>query len=293
MSLQITTAFVQQYKDNLQQLSQQHGSRLRSCVSVEQFYGKGAKAIEQVGAMVATRLTTRHGDTPQADTPHSARWIFPNDYAVSDLIDDADKLRMLIDPQSIYSKNFVDAMSRAMDDEIIAAATGTAYVGENGTTTEAFTSQWEIATGSVGLTVAKLRTAKRMLLAAENDPAEEHYVVLSADQIEDMLGETLAVSIDYNQVKPLASGEITKFMGFTFIHSERILLSGTDDAVLAYPKSALMLGLWNDIETRIDQLPTRNYSTQVYARMTVGATRTHESTSTLTKGKLVSILCVP
>ena len=293
MSLNIPTAFVQQYKNNLQQLSQQHGSRLRGTVMVESFHGKGAKAIEQVGAMVATRLTTRHGDTPQADTPHSARWIFPNDYAVSDLIDDADKLRMLIDPQSIYSKNFVDAMSRAMDDEIIAAATGTAYVGENGTTTEAFdTTNWSIATGSVGLTVAKLRTAKRMLLAAENAPDEEHFVVLSADQIEDMLGETLAVSIDYNQVKPLASGEITKFMGFTFIHSERILLSGTDDAVLAYPKSALMLGLWNDIETRIDQLPTRNYTTQVYARMTVGATRTHEA-GAVTKGKLVRILCTP
>lgn len=293
MSLNITTAFVQQYKDTLQQLSQQHGSRLRGAVMVEQFHGKGAKAIEQVGAMVATKLTTRHGDTPQADTPHSARWIFPNDYALADFIDDQDKLRMLIDPQSIYSKNFMDALSRAIDDEIIAAATGTAYVGENGTTTEAFQANWEIASGAVGLTVAKLRTAKRMLLAAENNPDEEHFVVLSADQIEDMLGETLAVSIDYNQVKPLANGEITKFMGFTFIHSERILLSGTDDRVLAFPKSALMLGLWNDMEVMVDRLPTRNYTTQVYARMTVGATRTHEATSTLTRGKLVSILCVP
>ena len=293
MSTNITTAFVQQYKTTLQQLVQQSGSRLRSAVTVENFHGKGAKAIEQVGAMTATKLTTRHGDTPRADTPHSARWIFPTDYAVSDMIDDEDKLRALIDPQSIYSKNFQDALNRAVDDEIIAAATGTAYVGENGTTTEAFdTSNWEIPSGSVGLTVAKLRTAKKMLMRAENNPDEEYFCILKAEQIEDLLGETLAVSIDYNQVKPLANGEITRFMGFTFIHSERLGASGGDDRVLAFPKSGLMLGLWNDIETRIDQLPTRNYSTQVYARMTVGATRTHEAGSTA-QGKVVSILCTP
>jgi hypothetical protein len=293
MSVNITTAFVQEYKQVLEQLVQQKGSRLRNTVRVERFYGKGAKAIEQVGKVTATKLTTRHGDTPQTDTPHEARWVFPSDFVVNDYIDDQDKLRMLVDPQSIYSKNNQDALGRAIDDEIIAAATGTAYVGENGTTSEFFdTTNWSIASGSVGLTIAKLRQARRMLSAAENDENEDYFCVLSADQIEDLLGETLAVSIDYNAVKPLVSGEITRFMGMTFVHSEQILSVAGEDAVLVYPRSALCLGIWDDINVRIDERPDRNYATQVYARMTIGATRTHSAGSTA-KGKIVRILCVP
>lgn len=294
MSFQITTAHVQQYKSVLKQLMQQHGSRLRRGVTVEQFYGKQAKAIEQVGAVTVAKLTTRHGDTPRTDTPHAARWIVPDDYAGSDMVDNEDKLRMLVDPQSIYSKNWSDGVGRAMDDEIIRAATGTAYVGENGTTSEAFdTANWEVAAGGVGLTVTKLRQARRILGAAEADPDEDYFCVLSWDQVEDMLGETLAVSIDYNTVKPLADGKMTSFMGLNFIQSERITFS-TDEWVLVYPRSALMLGIWNDIEVKVDMLPTRNYSTQVYVRASFGATRTHNSPTVITQGgKVVKVHCVP
>lgn len=293
MSLNIPTAFVQQYKTITQQLVQQHSSRLRNAVMVENFYGSGAKAIEQVGALTAFKLQTRHGPTQHVDTPHSARWIFPTDYAVNDYIDDQDKLRMLIDPQSIYSKNHRDALGRAIDDEIILAATGTAFVGAQGTTTEAFDANWSIVSGAVGLTIAKLRQAKRMLMAAENDPDEEYFCVISADQIEDLLGETLYSSVDYNTVKPLVDGKMVPFMGFNFIQSERIALVAGEDAVLAFPRSALMLGLWNDIEVRVDERPDLNYTTQIYARMSIGATRTHQMTPTLTQGKIVRILCVP
>jgi hypothetical protein len=295
MSVQVTTAHVQQYKAVLQQLMQQKGSRLRRAVTVEQFYGKAAKAIEQVGAVAITKLTTRHGDTPRTDTPHAARWIIPDDYAGSDMVDNEDKLKMLVDPQSIYSKNWSDGVGRAMDDEILRAAFGTCFVGENGTTSETFdATNWDVAVGGVGLTVAKLRNARRLLGAAEADPDEEYFCVLSWDQIEDMLGETLLVSIDYNTMKPLADGKITSFMGLNFIQSERITLSGGNDWVLVYPRSALMLGLWNDIEVRVDQLPTRNYATQVYVCASFGATRTHNSpTLPAQGGKVVRVLCVP
>jgi hypothetical protein len=293
MSVNVTTAFVNQYKDQQQQLLQQHGTRLRQTVMNDHFHGKGAKAIEQVGALTAQRLTVRHGDTPQMDTPHSARWIFPTDWVVNDFVDDQDKLRMLIDPQSIYAKNHRDALGRAIDDTIIEAALGTAYVGENGTTSEAFdTTNWSIASGSVGLTIAKLRTAKRMLMAAENDMEEQYTCVLSADQVEDLLGETLLVSIDYNTVKPLAEGRVVSFMGFNFVHSERILSVSSEDAVMCYPKSGLLFGTWNDIEIRIDERPDKNYTTQVYGRASIGATRTHEAGAT-TAGKLVRVLCTP
>ena len=66
MSSQITTAFVQQYNNNVQMLSQQKGSLLRSAVSVESINAKNA-FFDQVGVATAVKRTSRHGDTPQID----------------------------------------------------------------------------------------------------------------------------------------------------------------------------------------------------------------------------------
>ncbi len=86
MSNQITTAFVQQYSSNVQMLSQQMGSYLRSAVDVETIVGKNA-FFDQVGKTTAVLRTSRHADTPQIDTPHSRRRVSLADYEWADLID--------------------------------------------------------------------------------------------------------------------------------------------------------------------------------------------------------------
>ena len=42
---------------------------------------------------------------------------------------------------------------------------------------------------------------------------------------------------------------------------------------MAWSKSCVALGIGKDIMTSIDPLPGKNYSVQVYARMSIGATR--------------------
>ncbi len=74
MSNQITTAFVQQYSNNVQMLSQQKGSLLRNSVRIESVVGKNA-FFDQVGSVAAVLRTTRHAETPQLDTPHSRRRV--------------------------------------------------------------------------------------------------------------------------------------------------------------------------------------------------------------------------
>ena len=66
MSSNITTAFVQQYSNNVAMLSQQKGSLLRGSVDSESIVGKNA-FFDQVGVATAVKRTTRHGDTPQID----------------------------------------------------------------------------------------------------------------------------------------------------------------------------------------------------------------------------------
>lgn len=287
MSFQVTTAFVQQYTTNVALLLQQRGSKLRGAVTTGSYTGKAAKAIEQIGAVTAQPRVTRHGDTPLISTPHDARWVFPTDYEWADLIDDQDKLRMLIDPTSPYALNGAYALGRAMDSIIINAALGTAKTGENGTNNTPFdTSNQQVGASTTGLTIAKLREAKKILMENEVDvEMDPLFIAVTAQQLDDLLGTTEVTSADYNTVKALVQGTVDSFMGFKFIHTE---LLGVDTSsnrrVIAWAQSGLHLGLWDDVNSRIDQRADKSYATQVYVKGTFGATRTEE-------GKVVEILC--
>ena len=281
MSSQITTAFVQQYSANVQMLSQQMGSLLRDKVRVESVVGKNA-FLDQVGSVTAVEKTSRHSDTPQIDTPHARRRLSMSDYEFADLIDQQDKVRLLIDPTSSYAQAAAMAMGRAMDDVIISAALGTAYTGETGSTSTANANS--IAHGSAGLTIAKLRTAKQTLDLGDVDPSIPRYIIVGPKQITDLLGTTEVTSSDFNTVKALANGEINSFLGFNFIVSNRLSLSGTTRSCIAYAQDGLALGIGKDVNARIDERADKSYATQVYYCMSIGATRMEEA-------KVVEVQC--
>jgi len=276
MSNQITTAFVQQYSNNVQMLSQQKGSLLRNTVDSETIVGKNA-FFEQVGQAVAQKRTTRHADTPQIDTPHSRRRVSMVDYEYADLIDKQDQVRTLIDPTSSYAQAAAFALGRSMDDEIISAVSGNAFSGETGSTTVALPSAQKITeSGTDGLTLAKLREAKEKFDSASVDPSIPRYIVVGPKQISDLLGTTQVTSSDFNTVKALANGEINSFLGFNFITSNRLSIASSKRLCLAFAMDGIKLALGQDIMTRIDERSDKGYATQVYVCMTMGATRMEE-----------------
>ena len=281
MSSQITTAFVQQYSANIQMLSQQMGSLLRDKVRQESVVGKNA-FFDQVGSVTAQLKTSRHSDTPQIDTPHSRRRVSLADYEYADLIDQQDKVRLLIDPTSSYAQAAAFAMGRAMDDVIIAAATGTAFTGETGATSES--AQTAIAAGGTGLTIAKLRTAKQTFDLASVDPSIPRHIVVGPEQITNLLGTTEVTSSDFNTVKALANGEVNSFLGFNFTVSNRLAKSGNDRTCIAFAQDGITLGIGKDVNARIDERADKSYATQVYYCMSIGATRMEQA-------KVLGIVC--
>ena len=288
MSSEITTAFVQQYSNNVQMLAQQMGSRLREAVDVESVTGKNAY-FDQVGSTSAQVRSSRHADTPQIDTPHSRRRVSLADYEWADLIDDQDKVRMLIDPTSSYAKAAAAAMGRSMDDVIITALGGTAFTGETGSTSTALPSTQKFATASQsdGLTIAKLLDAKKKLYLKDVDPSLKRYVVCGATQISDLLNTTEVKNSDFNTVKALAMGQIDSYLGFKFIMSNRLNFDATntdDRHVFAFTEDAVKLAIGKDVTARIDERADKSYSTQVYYCMSIGATRMEEE-------KVVQIPC--
>ena len=276
MSSNITTAFVQQYSNNVQMLSQQKGSLLRNSVDAETIVGKHA-FFEQVGSAVAQKRVSRHSDTPQIDTPHARRRVSMVDYEYADLIDKQDQVRTLIDPTSSYAQAAAFALGRAMDDEIISAISGNAFSGETGSTTVALPSGQKITeSGTDGLTIAKLRNAKEKFDSASVDPSIPRYIVVGPKQISDLLGTTQVTSSDFNTVKALANAEITSFLGFNFITSNRLSIASNKRLCLAFAMDGIKLALGQDIMTRIDERSDKGYATQVYVCMTMGATRMEE-----------------
>ena len=270
MSSQITTAFVEQYSANIQMLSQQMGSLLRDKVRVESVVGKNA-FFDQVGSVTAQLRTSRHADTPQIDTPHSRRRLSLADYEFADLIDQQDKVRLLIDPTSSYAQAAAMAMGRAMDDVIITAALGTASTGETGAGSE--TVQTGVVKGTTGLTVAKLISAKDLLDKADVDPSIPRHIIVGPEQLGNLLGDSEVTSSDFNTVKALVRGELDSYLGFKFTVSNRLPKTGNDRTCIAYAQDGLLLGIGKDISARIDERADKSYATQVYYCQTIGATR--------------------
>ena len=283
MSTQITTAFSQQFSTNVQLLSQQMGSILRGGVSEESVTGEKA-FFDQVGAAAAVKRTSRHQDTPMVETPHSRRMVTMDSYEWADLIDDADKVRMLIDPTSTYARAAAAAMGRAMDDAIIEAATGTAKTGKAGATSTSMLAAHQIANGSADLTLAKLIEAKKILDLASVDPSIPRHIAVGPDQIESLLNSTTVTSSDFNTIKALVQGEINTFLGFQFHVSTRLAKSGNIRTCFAWAEDGIKMAVGKDVMSRIDERSDKSYSTQVYYCATFGATRMEEE-------KVVQIDC--
>jgi len=292
MSIQITTAFVQQYRANVEHLVQQKGSRLRALVRAEtqnaefEFY-------DRIGATTAQEVTGRHQDTPLINVPHDRRRVSLRDFDWADLIDRPDRIRMLIDPSSPYSQNAAYALGRKMDEVILDAAFGSVYTGKTGATTVTFPNTQQVAvdyveTGSTansGLTIAKLRKAKQILDANEVDPTERRYIAVTAKQVTDLLRTTEVSSADYNTVRALVQGELNTFMGFEFVRTELVRTNASNHRrVVAWAQSGLLVAVGQDIITDIGPRRDKRNSTQVYVSASFGATRMEEE-------KVVEIIC--
>lgn len=285
MSNEIETWQIIDYKSTVSLLLQQQQSKFRMAVTEDTYRGESGVPVNQLGPVVAQKRTTRHADTPLIETPHARRWVYPHDYEWADLIDSQDKLRTIADPTSPYAINGAMALRRAMDDEIISGIFGVNNVGEKGATPVSFPASQIAPTTAGGLTIAKLREAKRMLMAAEVDVDNDKlWCAISARQHDDLLGQTQAISLDYTNRPVLVDGRIKSFMGFNFIDSERLPISNNNRQIPCWAQSGVHLGVWEEVNVDIGIRRDKSNSVQVYVKGTFGATRLEEK-------KVVQIIC--
>ncbi len=293
MSTQIPVAFVDQFKANILMLSQQKPAKLRHTCRMEDVTGD-TMYVERIGPKDAQLRGARHGATPIADADHTRRKLSMADYVVpADLIDDPDKLKMLIDPQSVYAQNQAFSLNRAIDDVIITALFGQSFGGHTGGTTinnydvgecrliessgviVAAGSDWSNTT-ETPLTIAKLLTCKQLLDDAEIDESRQKFFLCNPFNLNQLLNTTEVKSSDYNTVKALAQGRVDSFMGFNFIMSTRLPADDTDTGATkcaAFVQDALVLAIAEEPNVHIDKRPDLLNSTQVFSTLSIGCTR--------------------
>jgi hypothetical protein len=190
---------------------------------------------------------------------------------------------MLIDPTGPYSVAASNAMGRAMDTAIVDAADGTAFTGVAGGTSTSYAAANTVdvqvgisPAADTGLNVGKLRAAKQILDANEAED-DMRYCIINAKQLQNLLAETEITSSDYNTVKALVNGEVDTFLNFTFARTELIGTdSNSDDKVLFWQSAGMKLAIGSEPQARISERDDKNYATQVFYSMSIGATRMQE-----------------
>jgi hypothetical protein len=282
MSYEVDTALVNTYRSNIEIQFQQKGSRLRPYVR-EEPQNAEFDFYDRIGPTEAVEVQGRHTDTPLVSTPHDRRRVALRDFDWADLVDRKDKLRMLADPTSSYTLNAVYALGRKMDDIIIEAAFDTAYTGKTGATSVTFANDngetiasTYVESGSAtasNLTIGKLRRARKLLQENEAEEDEELIAVVTSSQLQALLRTTEVTSSDYNSVKALVNGEVDTFMGWNFVRTERLAKSGDIRDCIFYCKSAMILGVADDIMVDVGPRRDKRNSTQIYVSASFGSVR--------------------
>lgn len=273
MAFTITENFVKSFASTLYLTAAQKRSLFRDCVRIEMNVVGRMKSFDRLASGDVEEDVTQHGDTPLHDLVHSRRWAILRDYIFSPMIDDEDKLKMIIDPTSEYTVRCAEAHERRVDDTVIAAFYAAAVTGENFDGSETFTNQ--LASGSTGMTPTKLRSAMETLVAANVMMDEEFYLALAPKQVyTDLLNFPELTNNDYNTVRTLVDAKIGSFMGFKFVVTNRLPTNGSSERrCFAWAKSGMGLAIAKDKTADVVRRPDKKNNAQIISKSSLGAVR--------------------
>lgn len=290
--IQIPDHYIIQYETNWQMLLQQMDSRLKERTKLVQASGAAVR-FNQLDQTSMTQVTARNGATTNTDIAMPARWAYPVPYNTSNWFDEFDNIFLgsVVLPTSEVMQAQAAAYGRTADSVLISALTGNATItntantssgfGLNNTTSNvALPATQQVAPNYVGgggtptntgLTIAKIREAKRILDSNEA-PAEDRILIVSAKEIADLLSTQEVTNQLYNSVRALVDGEVDSFLGFKVVRTELLNVASNIRTCIAYQKNAAVM-VDGGRKTYMDIIPTRNHSLQIRSTAVLGATR--------------------
>lgn len=282
---------VAMYTANVQALLTKMGGLLMPYVDQGSYRGEKVQIVNYIGTVEFIERDTPFTDTKLTELEHTSRWISGTEYDCAILVDRLDLLKMIYDPTSPYVDRMREAAARKQDEIIMSKFFATARAGKDGTTNVAFKSANTILHGGTRMSVAKLRAMRKLIKKRHLDlRTRKPLIAVTAEQIDDLLGEVVVGSSDYNSVKPLVDGEVSQFMGFVFIPYEDNGASTGGKGIPTFTDSGpvtvrqlpvwvpdgMHYGSWEGLVVTVNNRPDKNNIKQLHATFTGGATRVME-----------------
>lgn len=282
---------VSMFTANVQMALSKKGGLISPYVSQGSYTGEKSQVVNFIGPVEFIERDTPYSDTKLTEVEHTVRWVSGKEYDCAILVDRLDTLKMIYDPTSPYVERMREAAARKQDEIVMSKFFATAKTGKEGTTNTSFKAANIVAHGGTRMSVAKLRSMRKLIKKRHVDlRTVRPYIAVTAEQVDDLLGEVVVGSSDYNSVKPLESGEVSGFMGFTFIPYED---NGNSDDGRGIPEftdtgpvnvrqlpvwlpDGMHYGAWAGLSIIVNNRPDKNNIKQLHATFTGGATRLEE-----------------
>lgn len=295
MSDQVNTTANYTFANNVELQLQQTQSQLMDTVETQNETGEKVTVKDLFGNAMPQEADERHGDLKQTQVGHDRVWLAkPNELYFNEFVDGADELATQIDIAGGYTMAAMATINRAWDDRILEGAYGPIVSGKDGTISTPFPAGQIIpvttggAAGAQRMNVAKLRAAGKLLDQGFVMPGEKRFMVIDAEQNDDLLSEIPATSADFKGAfgGEFEDGRIKRLLGWNFIHLElrnpmlRAFGRGLTVDGNGYTKnpfwtkSGIRLNFWRKLRTAIKDQPAKVDTRSVFAGTTAAATRT-------------------
>ena len=249
MAVGISNAFVQLFDAEVKQAYQ--SSRALAGLTRERTNVEGNQVkFPKIGKGTATVRVPQTDVTP-LNVTYSQVTATMSDYIAAEYSDIFSQQKVNFDERRELVQVVGNAIGRRMDQLVIDALNASAT---------SLTVATTIGGAGTNMNIEKLIEAKK-LLDANNVPSEGRCMIIHANNLAGMLGETEITSADFATVKALVSGEVDTFMGFKFVtlgdRDEGGLPIPSTRTCFAFHKDAMGMGIGMNQKSEINYVPEK------------------------------------
>lgn len=250
MAVSISNAFVTLFDAEVKQAYQAE-SVLRNTVRLRTGVEGSTHKFPKIGKGVAQVRIPQTDVTPM-NVSYSQATVTLSDYIAAEYSDIFNQAKVNFDERSELVQVVSKSIGRRADQLIIDA------LAASGTSNTVASS---VGGSNTNLNLDKLLAAKKAMDAG-NVPMEGRHILIHANNLSALLGETEVTSSDYNSVKALVAGDVNTFLGFQF-HTigDRdeggLSISSGDRVVYAWHQQAIGMAEGMGIRTEINYIPEK------------------------------------
>lgn len=250
MAINLSTAFVTLFDAEVKQ-AYQASAVLRPAIRVRSGVEGSTYKFPKIGKGVA-QVRIPQSDVTPLNVSYGQVTATLSDYIAAEYSDIFMQAKVNFDERSELVKVVSSAIGRRQDQLIIDA-----LVASSTSNTVASS----VGGANTNMNLDKLIAAKKAL-DAKNVPMDNRHILIHANNLAGMLGETKVTSSDFNTVKALVQGEINTFLGFTFhVVGDRdeggLPLSSGDRKVYAFHRDAIGMAEGIAPKTEINYIPEK------------------------------------